>query len=438
MAARDETLRTEAAAHLQSLAPSADEPAWARARRAEAAEALKVTGLPRRRSEDWKYTHIDSMLAPTYAAADGAALTAAGCPAPLPGAQRLVFVDGHFRADLSDEIEGVTAGPLSAHLTRPAAERHLSRHALARGQGFVALNQQTFTDGLYLEVAPDTAVRAPIQVLHVSATEGGYAAPRHLLIVGAGAKATVVVQTVALAGGPSLTNAVIEAAIADNGRLDLLEVQEGGDAAFRVSYTAATLGRGAYLSRQGMSLDGRMSRTDIDVRFSGPESDADLQGLYLARGESHHDQHLTVRHDEPRCSSSQLFKGVLDGRGRGVFTGKVVVAPHAQQSKALQGNHNLLLSPDARANTRPQLEIYADDVQCSHGATVGQLDDEAMFYLRARGIGEDRARDLLTYAFAGEVLGDGEARDWLEDRLIRWLPGHTVSAADLHDGLEDL
>lgn len=441
---RDDALLAEAQAHLLATARSTDrgaEPKWLADRRLQGERALEASGLPNRRSEDWKYTHVASALEPRFTAGDGeGALEATALPEALPEALRLVLVDGRFRADLSDEVslDGLTAGPLSAHWGDAALESHLGAHAVAEGQGFVALNQAAFDDGIFIKVSPDTAASRPLHVVHVSTGDGVVSHPRHVIMVGYGAKATVVLQEIGLGSGPALTNTVVEVTLGDSARLDLYDVQEGNTDATRVSHTTATLGGHAHLHRRSLALGGRTSRSETTVRFAAQGSEAELDGLYLARGKSHQDHHLTLCHDQPRCFSRQLYKGILDEAGRGVFTGKVVVAEHAQQSKAEQGNHNLLLSRDARANTRPQLEIYADDVQCSHGATVGQLDDEALFYLRARGLDEAKARDLLTYAFASEALGDGPVGAWMERRLLGWLPGHTVSAADLHAGLEDL
>ncbi|MFN3197172.1 MAG: Fe-S cluster assembly protein SufD [Bradymonadia bacterium] len=432
--ARDVTVRAEAQAHLLGLFQAADEPQWLQDRRLEGVKALEATGLPQRRSEDWKYTNIGPWLETRYALGDGAGVDA--LPADLAQGARLVFVDGRFRADLSDEISGVTAGALSAHLDRPAVQDHLGRHAAP--QGFVALNQGTFTDGALIEVAPNTQASAPINLVHLSTGEGRAAGLRHLVVLGQGAEAEVVIHERTTGSGPSLTHVVVEIALGDNAGLELVDLQEGGPEAFYTAHMAATLGRDARLSRRALALGGRSSRAEVVVNFGAEGGEADLNGLYLARGRSHQDHHLTLNHAHSRCTSGQLYKGILDEHGRGVFTGKVVVAEHTHQSKAEQGNHNLLLSNDAHANTRPQLEIYADDVQCSHGATVGQLDEEAMFYLRARGIGVARARDLLTYAFASEVIGNDATGAWLESRLLGWLPGHTVAAVDLHAALEEL
>src|SRR5262249_49623200 len=303
-------------------------------------------------------------------------------------------------------------------------EPHLGRLADFHDHPFVALNTAFWGDGAFVYVPPGVVVEGPIQLSQVVSAfhQGGpYLWYRRALVVlGRGSQATVV-ETY---GGPGIqyaTNAVVEVVLAEGARLDHYKVQEESPRAFHLACTQAVLARDASFSTHYLGFGGAWVRHEAHVVFTGENGEATVNGLYLARGTQHMDNHTVIDHAKPHCASHELYKGVLDGKAKGVFNGKIFVRKDAQKTDAKQTNQALLLSDDATINTKPQLEIFADDVKCTHGATVGQLDAEQLFYLRARGVGEEQARALLTFAFANDIISRirvDDLRDRLEHALL--------------------
>jgi Fe-S cluster assembly protein SufD len=269
----------------------------------------------------------------------------------------------------------------------------------------VALNDAFMSDGAWVAAGRNQQVAEPVHLLFV-ATDGGehLICPRVLIVAEAGSRTVVVERYLGLGAGPILTNAVTEIVLLGDAAVDQFVVQQQGAGAFHIGTVTASQQGPSRFSSLSIALGGALTRADIATALAAPGSECQLDGLYMARETQHVDHHTTIDHQAPHCSSRELYKGVLDGRATGVFNGKVFVRTDAQQSNARQMNKNLLLSEHAVINTKPQLEIFADDVKCTHGATIGRLDEAALFYLRSRGIDPATARDVLVYAFANELI----------------------------------
>ncbi len=330
--------------------------------------------------------------------------------ASQPGS-RLVFVNGHFAPKLSSVKNlpaGAKAGSLAAALTGDAAflEKHLGRYAQQADNGFSALNQAFFLDGGFVHVPAGKVVEEPIQFIYVSTAKhsGATFHPRNLVIAEANSSVTVLESYVSFGGKGYLTNAVTELFAGDNARLEFVKVQDEADDAFHIAAFHGEFGRTSSVNVHSFALGAKLSRNNIRTRLAGEGLECILNGLYLTRGEQLADHHMIVEHAQPHCASHEYFNGILDDKSRGVFHGRILVREIAQKTDAKQTNKNLLLSDDAGADTKPQLEIYADDVKCTHGATIGQLNNESIFYLRSRGISTENARRMLIHAFAGEII----------------------------------
>jgi Fe-S cluster assembly protein SufD len=414
-------------------------PAWLDQRRREAIARFAERGLPTPRDEDWKYTP----LAPITAAALDASVHGDG-PEPSdeaiarfrvgePSWSRLVFVDGRFSAKLSSVhpgVGGVRIGSLGeALITDADAVRAHFGGQVPSGEAFVGLNEAFWQDGAFVAVPDGVAVEEPIHLLFVAASAGRVHHPRTLIVLGRGSRATVLESYVALDGGTYLTNAVTEVAAGAGSALDHQKVQQESPRAFHVGATGVDHGRDSRFTSCVVTLGGRLVRNDVHARLGAEGSECRLHGLYVIGGRQHVDTRTVIDHASPRALSRQLYKGVLDGRARGVFNGRIVVRPGANGTDAHQTNKNLLLSDEVEVDSKPQLEIFADDVKCSHGAADGQPPADAIFYLKSRGLDESAARALLTYGFASEVLERVNVlslRAWLGELLSARLAGGRV------------
>jgi Fe-S cluster assembly protein SufD len=319
-------------------------------------------------------------------------------------------VNGRYRADLSTR-RGLPPAAVVTTLAEALRETpdllvpHLGRLARPDDQAFVAANAALFEDGAFVHLPANTAADAPIALVFLSDGAGAaFAAhPRSLVLAGAGARATI--EEVFLGGaGAYLTNAVTELVLGEGASIEHVRLQLESTAAFHVSSVYAEQAAGAKLAAHAFTLGGKVSRAEVRARLAGEGSEIAANGLYMAAGDQIVDNFSWVEHAVPRCTTTETFKGILDGKARGVFAGRIRVLPGAQKTVARQMNSNLLLSEDAIVDTKPQLEIFADDVKCGHGGTVGQLDEAALFYLRSRGVPEAEARSLLIYAFASEMV----------------------------------
>jgi Fe-S cluster assembly protein SufD len=374
-------------------------------------------GLPTTQDEDWKYTSLAPLAQIQFALPVRAKPPTreqidrlAGGP-PGDDDIRLVFVDGHYRPELS--LRGTSTGGAfigglgTAHAERPElVERELGRHADHQHEALTALNTAFIEDGAFIHLPAGTVVQAPIHLIFVSGAPANatLSQPRNLIILGAGSQATVVETWAGLEGGVYFTNAVTEVVLGDNARLDHYKLQEEGARAFHIALTQVQHGRDSRFNSHSVAVGAALARNDVRALFTGEGGECTLNGLYMATGKQHLDNRTLIDHQSPHCTSRELYKGVLEGQSRGVFSGRVLVRHGAQKTDATQINKNLLLSDEALVDTKPQLEIFADDVKCAHGAAVGQLDEDALFYLRSRGIGQHAAKSLLTYAFASEMV----------------------------------
>ncbi|MEJ5237145.1 MAG: Fe-S cluster assembly protein SufD [Limisphaera sp.] len=410
-----------------------DQPEWVVDRRRTALERFQSLGLPTLKDEDWRYTNVAPIARMAFRPAlePGAGdlppevLDSLWC-ARLPG-PRLVFVNGHYHPRLSrpDPLPaGVRFGSLIPALMRDgeALRPYWDRLVGAADNGFTALNQAFFADGAWIWIPPDTKLTEPLSILHVAtpAGEGLTFCPRNLVVVGDRSQVTILESYVHAGAARYFTNALTELVAGDETFVEHLKFQDESPEAFHVAALHASLGRACRAWIHSFALGARLSRYNLRVRLAGEGLEAILNGLYLTRGEQLADHHMIVEHAQPHCASHEYFNGILDDKSRGVFHGRILVRPGAQKTDAKQTNKNLLLSDEAVANTKPQLEIYADDVKCTHGATVGQLQREAIFYLRTRGIGPETARRMLIHAFAGEIIERVQyepAREAL-DRLV--------------------
>jgi len=391
------------------------EPTWLAARRKDAISAFSARGFPTTRDEEWRYTSV-AALARTVFEPGGPAPKALrrehveAAALPVYACSLFVFVNGRFAPELSAKPAvgaEVAVRSLAAALSEAPAmlEPLLARRAGVDDAPFVALNTAFLEDGAVVEVAPNAKLTAPVHVVHVSCPGGRetISQPRCLVLARAGSEATVIEDHVSLGEGGFFTNAVSELELEPGARLEYVKLQREAPAGHHVAAVQATLARDSRLDAMTLSLGSALTRTDFTARLLGPGAECSLDGLYVASDRQLVDNHTTIDHVAPHGTSRELYKGMLDGRSRGVFRGRVIVRKDAQKTDARQTNKNLLLSRDAEIDSKPQLEISADDVKCSHGSTIGQLEEDALFYLRARGIDEIDARRLLLRAFAAEV-----------------------------------
>ena len=361
-------------------------PGWLRQLRRDAFARFSELGFPTPKLEAWRFTGVRPIVETVWTRAVGAGLVSARLrPEGLP--------------------QGVRARRLIDAL--PDAEQYLSKIAGFEKNAFAALNTAFFQDGLFVEIAKGAVVREPIEIAFEAAGAGvpGISYPRVLIVAGENSQATVVETWTGRGGGPYFNDAVTEIAADSGALLTHVKLQREDEAAYHVQTIAAQVGRSARFTSHNVALGAALARTDIDVLLAEEGADCELNGLFLGSGRQHLDNHTVVDHAKPHGTSRQLYKGILDGRARGVFHGTVIVRPGAQKTDAMQNNKNLLLSKEALVNSTPALQILADDVKCKHGSTTGQLDAAALFYLRSRGIGEAEARTLLTWAFASDVVG---------------------------------
>ncbi|HKV99424.1 MAG TPA: Fe-S cluster assembly protein SufD [Vicinamibacterales bacterium] len=394
-------------------------PAFGQGALADAREAafgrFLAHGFPTTREEEWKFTNVAPVAATPFVPAAAATPDRAALEPWLLSdgvAARIVVVNGRRQAALSSQLPaGVTLRALTPREV-PAAR--------ATATPFADLNAAFFEEAIVLEVAPNTVVTGPIDVLIVSApgTVPALVSPRLRIVVGGDSEVTIIERYAGLGGQPSLTNAVTDVVLGPNARANHVKVQDEPPSAFHLASLFVHQDRTSTFRSQAITFGGRIARNDIVATLDGEGAECTLNGLYIATGESLVDTHTTIDHAKPHCPSHELYKGILAGKSRAVFNGKIIVRQDAQKTDAKQTNKALLLTDDAQVNTKPQLEIFADDVKCTHGAAIGQLDDDALFYLRARGISMADARHMLIEAFAGEVL-DGIPVAPVRERLMQ-------------------
>lgn len=405
-----------------------------RQQRRRAIERFSDLGFPTLRQEEWRFTNVAPIARTAFnleVAVDN--VTASSLqPFAYEGTIQLTLVNGRFAAELSD-LEGLPEGVVVCSLGRALEEHpekvepHLGRLASFEDHPFVALNTAFYGDGIFIWVPRRQVVEPPINLVLVGSPSDEPIAffPRNLIVGEESSQVTVVEQYVTVGEGSYLTAPVTEIVAEDNAVVDHYKLQRESTEAFHMATFQLKLGRDSNVSSHSISWGGGLVRNDVNAVLDGEGGEATLNGLYMVEGTQLVDNHMRVDHVAPHCDSHELYKGILEGQARAVFNGRIYVHPGAQKTDAKQTNRNLLISPDALCNSNPQLEIFADDVKCTHGSTVGQLDETAIFYLRSRGIGEEAARSLLTYAFAADIVERirvGSVRRDLEEFLFRRLP----------------
>jgi len=413
-------------------------PEWLREIREGAIGRFAELGFPTMKQEEWRFTSVAPI-------ADQRFILAHAPRSPLPAPSdierlcvgagpRVVFVDGRHAPTLStpaDLAGGVWAGSLAAAFRTDAgraelARAHLARHARWRESAFAALNTAFLADGAFVHVPANVTLERPLEVVFLSTGRAGsdgpiVSHPRGLIVVERGARASVVETYAALSDGVYWTNTVTEVVVGEGAWAELYRVQQEGPHGLQVATTHSRQERDSYLGLHVVTLGAALARHDINAVLDGPGAELILNGLYLLGGAQHADHHTVIDHAQPHCASHEFFNGVLAERAHGVFNGRIIVRPGAQRTDSKQTNNNLLLSTEARADSQPQLEIYADDVKCTHGSTVGPIDQMQLYYLRSRGLSPEAARSILTYGFGAEILDrmrHADVRDRL-DRLVR-------------------
>lgn len=422
------------------------QPSWLRELRENAFARFCQTGFPTTRDEDWRFTNVSAIAKTQFEIAGGTrAKEIAGYLETLkiPGATCcLVFVNGRFAAELSDLgslPKGVKAGSLADNLGN--LENHLGRYINQERDPFAALNTAFIEDGAYVYLPRRTALGAPIHLLFVSAAGSApsMAHPHNLIIAEDETEASIVEDYVSFGNGVFFSNVVTELVAGENAVLSHYLVEREDLHALNVSTLRLQQARSSNLSSHSVLLGGALVRNNVHPVMAGEGGECLINGLFIGNGSQHIDNYMLVEHASPHCSSRQFYNGILDGRSHGVFHGRIIVHKDAQKTDAKQTNRNLLLSDDAQIDTKPQLEIYADDVKCTHGATIGQIEENALFYLRSRGIDEVGARQLLLFAFANESLErmkDAAVRQYLGRLIRQWLPTGGAKTAISGNGLE--
>jgi Fe-S cluster assembly protein SufD len=410
-------------------ADTSRQPSWLFPLRKAGMARFAELGFPTLRHEDWRFTNVAPVVKlpfkPVFEAANDG-LTKASLRqfpfAKLPGT-RLVFVNGIYSSEFSmapAHSNGAKVSSLAAALASDSAlvEKHLGRYVRTEDNAFAALNNAFFQDGGFVYVPARQSVAEPVQFLFINTSKdaGATTHPRNLIVVEREAKATVIESYVSLASAPTFTNAVTEFALGDNSIVEHCKFQDESTDAFHIAALHSHLGRAVNFSSHSIATGAKLSRNNIRTTLDGEGIEAILNGVYITNGDQLADHHMVVDHARPHCASHEYFNGILAGKSKGVFHGRILVRPDAQKTDAKQTNKNLLLSDEASADAKPQLEIYADDVKCTHGATIGQLNDESIYYLRSRGIGLETARRMLIHAFAGEII-DRVKHDALREEL---------------------
>jgi len=393
-----------------------DSPSWVRSIRKEGIAHFAERGFPTLQDEDWRFTNVEPIaqlpFKPLHQPSSQEPTLEEIKPFVFSGLKgnRLVFINGHYSERLSSldsSLGDVQMGSLAAAIKENSkwVEPHLARYARCAGHTFASLNTAFFSDGAFILIPPGRMIEEPIHLLFISCSSepGATTHPRNLVVAQKNCGATII-ETYVSAQRSAFTNALTELAVGEGASIEHCKFQDEDTRSFHVATIQARLERNSNFTAHSISAGARLARNNINITLDGKGIECVLNGLYVVGGDQHVDHHMVVDHAQPQGNSHEYYNGILNGRSRGVFHGRILVRRDAQKTDAKQTNKNLLLSDEATIDTKPQLEIYADDVKCTHGATVGQLNEEAIFYLRSRGIASDMARQMLIHAFAGEIL----------------------------------
>jgi Fe-S cluster assembly protein SufD len=407
--------------------------AWLELVRSSAMDRFEQLGFPSVRDEEWKYTNLAALAKDSFVptiSRNGIAVDVDRFAYPETASAHLVVVDGFLREDLSTTagLGEVVAIDLFSAVSdaryNKLVRKYLARNAGYHNNGLTALNTAFAQSGVFLWIPKNVKLERPLQISFVAEARNGASFPRLLVVAEENSSATLIESFSSNTDGRYFTNAIAEIVLKDGAQLEHYRLQHESRNAFHVSTTSAELGRASRYDTTSINLGAQLSRHDISVVMDHEGAETSVDGLYMVGADQHTDTHSVIDHKQPHCNSHQLYKGILDDNGRAVFNGKIFVREGAQKTDAMQTNKNLLLSDKARVDTKPQLEIYADDVKCAHGAAVGQIDPEELFYLETRGIGPELGRSLLTYGFAEEVIGKiriDSIRSQLDETVLRQL-----------------
>ncbi|MFT6098101.1 MAG: Fe-S cluster assembly protein SufD [Arenicella sp.] len=399
--------------------------AWLNQQRKSALTQFEAVGLPGVRDEDWRYTNLRALKSNDYALSSASSLNIELADTTNP---RLVFVDGHLDQAAST---GLSDSVTSLKDSLEIVEAHFSSTLPKKPHGFTALNTAYAHDGYVVHLKSGQVLEGVLEVVFVSQSADAVSHTRNLIIADANTQCTIVERHVGTHGTVYLNNVITEVVAGDNAHVDHYKIQQESNDAFHMGGVFINQAKGAHVKSHNIALSGLVTRNDIHSNLLGQGAHVEMNGLVIGKGRQHVDNHTEVNHAVPNCTSDEYYKTVLDDHSRSVFRGRIIVAKDAQLTNADQQNNNLLLSKDAEADCKPQLEIYADDVKCSHGATVGQLDPVSLFYLKSRGIDAKSANALLTFAFANEVIERINV-DSVRQELTQIIAGELLS------GLEEL
>lgn len=424
-------------AAFRDLRESSQTVAWLELVRSSALDRFEQLGFPTIGDEEWKYTNLAPLVKENFspALASGEIQEVERFGYPETAGAHVVVVNGFLREDLSTKtaLESIVAvdlfGAAADGRYNKIVRKYLARNAGYHNNGLTALNTAFIQSGVFVLIPKNVKLETPLQITFVADAESHESQhtanfPRLLIVAEENSLATVIENYVSQGEGKYFTNAIAEIVVKDGARLEHFRLQRESQKAFHVSTTSAELGRASSYDTTSINVGARLARHDVSVVLDHEGAETSVDGLYVVGPDQHSDTHSVIDHKQPHCNSHQLYKGILDGNGRAVFNGKIFVREGAQKTDAMQTNKNLLLSDKARVDTKPQLEIYADDVKCAHGAAVGQIDPEELFYLETRGIGPELGRNLLTYGFAEEVIGKikiESIRSQLDEIVLRQL-----------------
>jgi len=398
--------------------------------RNRALQSFRQLGFPTTKHEDWKYTNVLPLVKNGFEPLPA--------PAEIKGelhldtigrmkANRLVFVDGWFHENYSEIIDDKEHLVISTMMRQSGndsiLENFLGKQSKLRQDGFTTWNTAFFQDGAFIIIPDNVTLQHPVLLYHIStgAARGKVSAPRNLVIAGRNSQSSLIVCYQNLTEEKAVTNTVTEIFVKENARLDYVKIQSRTNGYAHIGNVFVTQQGDSRFNAWTVTFGGDLIRNNLNVTLDGENCETLLYGLYVLSGNDHVDNHITVDHARPRCHSNQLYKGILNGSASGVFCGRILVRKDAQKTNAFQANRNILLSGQATVNSKPQLEIFADDVKCTHGATTGQMDEEAVFYMRSRGIDEKHAKNILHHAFAWEIIekiSNPELRDYLSYALM--------------------
>ena len=441
--AATERLRNYLDAYHTLGANASRQPAWLRGLRERGFARFCEVGFPTTKNEDWRFTNVNAIAQTPFQLAREARRSDATYSDTLdacriPGAAcQLVFLNGRFASELSDLgnlPQGVRVGSLAQSIAQDGTslEPHLGRYLNIERDAFSALNTAFIEDGAYVYLPRGTVLEAPICFLFISlpGKDPEMTNPRNLIVAENATEASIVEDYVSLGSGVSFSNVVTELVAGEDAVISHYMIEREDRQVFNVSTLRSQQARSSNVSSHSVLLGGGLVRNNVHPVLAGEGGECLINGLFIGNGHQHMDNYMLVEHASAHCGSRQFYNGILDGHSHGVFHGRIIVHKDAQKTDAKQTNRNLLLSDDAQIDTKPQLEIYADDVKCTHGATIGQVEENALFYMRSRGIEETEARSLLLLAFANECLDrmkSAPVRDYLRDLVQGWLPGTTAS-----------